>query len=158
MGDSGLTQEEIDALLSGGLEGIENELGDGDTAKPASTETKPVATEAPKQQPVAASSINNMNKAPTRTLDKFENQNLSLLLDVQMSLTVELGRTKLPIKDVLRLTDGSIIELQKLAGEAVDIMVNNILLGRGVIVVSDEDYCVQITEIIEPIERFKQLM
>lgn len=83
--------------------------------------------------------------------------NLNLLMDVQMSVTVELGRTKMYIKDILGLGEGSIIELDKLAGEPVDLLVNGKLIAKGevVVVVIDENFGVRVTDIVSPIDRIK---
>jgi len=83
------------------------------------------------------------------------NTNLNLLMDVQMSLTVELGRTKMYIKDILGLGEGSIIELDKLAGEPVDLLVNGKLIAKGEVVVIDENFGVRVTDIVSPQERIK---
>lgn len=82
---------------------------------------------------------------------------LDLLLDIPLEVTVELGRTKRLIKDVLELGVGSVIELDKLAGEPVDVLVNGKLVARGEVVVIDENFGVRITDIITPAERVKQL-
>lgn len=81
--------------------------------------------------------------------------NMNLLLDVQMTLTVELGRTKKFIKDILALGEGSIIELDKLAGEPVDLYVNDRLIARGEVVVIDENFGVRVTDIVSRAERLK---
>ncbi len=81
--------------------------------------------------------------------------NLNLLMDVQMSVTVELGRTKMYIKDILGLGEGSIIELEKLAGEPVDLLVNGKLIAKGEVVVIDENFGVRVTDIVSPTERIK---
>ncbi len=78
--------------------------------------------------------------------------NIEILLDVSMQVTVELGRTKMRIREILGLGEGSIIELQKLAGEPVDILVNGKLIAKGEVVVIDEYFGVRITEIISPAE------
>ena len=78
--------------------------------------------------------------------------NIEILLDVSMQVTVELGRTKMRIREILGLGEGSIIELQKLAGEPVDILVNAKLIAKGEVVVIDEYFGVRITEIISPSE------
>lgn len=83
--------------------------------------------------------------------------NLNLLLDIPLEVTVELGRTRRLIKDVLELGVGSVIELEKLAGEPVDVLVNGKLVARGEVVVIDENFGVRITDIITPAERVKQL-
>ncbi|NLG85996.1 MAG: flagellar motor switch phosphatase FliY [Firmicutes bacterium] len=83
--------------------------------------------------------------------------NLDLLLDIPLEVTVELGRTQRLIKDVLELGIGSVIELDKLAGEPVDVVVNGKLVARGEVVVIDENFGVRITDIITPVERVRQL-
>jgi flagellar motor switch protein FliN/FliY len=83
------------------------------------------------------------------------NTNLNLLMDVQMALTVELGRTKMYIKDILGLGEGSIIELDKLAGEPVDLLVNGKLIAKGEVVVIDENFGVRVTDIVSPQDRIK---
>ncbi len=75
---------------------------------------------------------------------------MNLLRDVEMTLSVELGRTSMPVRDLLTLTPGSVIELDRAAGAPADLMVNGRLLARGEIVVVDEDYGLRITEIVDP--------
>ena len=84
--------------------------------------------------------------------------NLELLLDVQMVLTVELGRTKKYVKDILSLGEGSIIELDKLAGEPVDLLINGKLIAKGEVVVIDENFGVRVTDIVGPAERLGAMM
>jgi flagellar motor switch protein FliN len=86
-----------------------------------------------------------------------EVKNLSLLLDVPLQVTVELGRTKRSVQEILNLSSGSIIELDKLAGEPVDILVNNKLIAKGEVVVIDENFGVRITDIISQSDRLKRL-
>ena len=74
--------------------------------------------------------------------------NIGLLMDVSMELTVELGRTRKPIKEILGLGEGTIIELDKLAGEPVDILVNHKPIAKGEVVVIDENFGVRVTEIV----------
>jgi flagellar motor switch protein FliN/FliY len=83
--------------------------------------------------------------------------NIELLLDVQMILTVELGRTRKYVKDILGLGEGSIIELDKLAGEPVDLLVNGKLIAKGEVVVIDENFGVRVTDIVGPAERLARL-
>ncbi|WP_303673386.1 flagellar motor switch phosphatase FliY [Vampirovibrio chlorellavorus] len=86
-----------------------------------------------------------------------ENKNLSLVMDVTLNLTVELGRTELPIKDVLELTRGSVIELDRIAGEPVDLMANGKLIAKGEVVVIEDNFGLRITSIISPAERLRGL-
>lgn len=83
--------------------------------------------------------------------------NISLLMDVYMEMTVELGRTKKPIKEILGMGEGTIIELDKLAGEPVDILVNHKLIATGEVVVIDENFGVRVTEIVSPTERLSEM-
>lgn len=86
-----------------------------------------------------------------------EDTNLNLLLDIPLKVTVELGRTHKVIKDILELSQGSIIELDKLAGEPVDILVNNKLIAKGEVVVIDENFGVRVTDIVNQWERIQKL-
>ena len=79
-----------------------------------------------------------------------EQGNISLLMDVNMEMTVELGRTKKPIREILSMGEGTIIELDKLAGEPVDILVNHKLIANGEVVVIDENFGVRVTKIVSP--------
>ncbi|MDY6934248.1 MAG: flagellar motor switch protein FliN [Spirochaetota bacterium] len=83
--------------------------------------------------------------------------NISLLLDVPMNMTVELGRTRQLVKDILGLGEGSIIELDKLAGEPVDLLVNGKLIAKGEVVVIDENFGVRVTDIVSPAERLSKI-
>lgn len=86
-----------------------------------------------------------------------DESNLSLLLDIPLKVTVELGRTNKMIKDILELSQGSIIELDKLAGEPVDILVNNKFIAKGEVVVIDENFGVRVTDIVNQWDRIQKL-
>ena len=86
-----------------------------------------------------------------------EQGNISLIMDVFMEMTVELGRTKKQIRDILGMGEGTIIELDKLAGEPVDILVNHKPIAKGEVVVIDENFGVRVTEILSPLERVSDL-
>ena len=90
-------------------------------------------------------------------LNAGEQGNISLIMDVFMEMTVELGRTKKTIKDILGMGEGTIIELDKLAGEPVDILVNHKKIAKGEVVVIDENFGVRVTEILSPMERVTDL-
>ena len=83
----------------------------------------------------------------------IDKQNISLIMDVPLQVTVELGRTQRLIRDILELSPGSIIELDKLAGEPVDILVNGKQIAKGEVVVIDESFGVRITDIADPSKR-----
>lgn len=93
----------------------------------------------------------------TTTVEESEPNNLSMLLDIPLQVTVELGRTKRSVKDILELSTGSIIELDKLAGEPVDILVNNKLIAQGEVVVIDESFGVRVTDIVSQTDRIRKL-
>ncbi|MFC0271304.1 flagellar motor switch phosphatase FliY [Metabacillus herbersteinensis] len=84
-------------------------------------------------------------------------QNLDMLLDIPLQVTVELGRTKRSVKEILELSSGSIIELDKLAGEPVDILVNNKIVAKGEVVVIDENFGVRVTDIVSQKERLNKI-
>ncbi len=84
-------------------------------------------------------------------------KNLQLILDIPLRVTVELGRTKMPVSELLNLTQGSVIELSKLAGEPMEVYVNEKLIARGEAVVVNEKFGVRLTDIISPTERIEQL-
>lgn len=88
---------------------------------------------------------------------KTISRDLDFLLDIPLEVSVELGHTTMLINDLLQLGQGSVIELSKLAGEPLEILVNNRLLARGEAVVINEKFGVRITDIISPLERVKQL-
>ncbi len=82
---------------------------------------------------------------------------MDLLLDIPLEITAELGRTRMIINDLLQLGQGSVIELNKLAGEPLEILVNQKLIARGEVVVVNEKFGIRLTDIISPLERIKQL-
>lgn len=88
---------------------------------------------------------------------KGNDRNLQLILDIPLKLSVELGRTKMPVSELLNLTQGSVIELNKLAGEPMEVMVNDKLIARGEAVVVNEKFGVRLTDVISPAERVEQL-
>ncbi len=90
-------------------------------------------------------------------LTQSESRNLNMLLDIPLQVTVELGRTKRSVKEILELTSGSVIELDKLAGEPVDILVNARLVAKGEVVVIDENFGVRITDIVSQADRLNNL-
>jgi flagellar motor switch protein FliN/FliY len=82
---------------------------------------------------------------------------IDLVLDIPVQLTVELGRTKLPIRNLLQLAQGSVVELDGLAGEPMDVLVNGCLIAQGEVVVVNEKFGIRLTDVIQPSERIKRL-
>lgn len=99
-------------------------------------------------QPVKFASFEDSSQVQGET-----NKNLEILMDIRLQLTVELGRTELPIKKVLELTRGSIIELEKVAGEPVELYANGKLIAHGEVVVIEDNFGLRITSITEPEDR-----
>ena len=89
--------------------------------------------------------------------DTDSSVNMEFLLDIPLEVTVELGRTKMIINDMLKLGQGSVIELSKLAGESLEILANQKPIARGEVVVVNEKYGVRLTEVISPMERLERL-
>lgn len=87
-----------------------------------------------------------------------DSANLDLLLDVNLKVTVELGRTHLKFRDVLNLANGSVVELARQTSEPVDIMVNGALLATGEVVVVDDHFAVRITKLLNRVERLKRVI
>lgn len=86
-----------------------------------------------------------------------ESQNIDFILDIPLQVSVEIGRTRMLVNELLQLGQGSVIELEKLAGEPVEILVNQKLIARGEVVVINEKFGVRLTDIISPLDRIKQL-
>lgn len=86
-----------------------------------------------------------------------EEVNLDVVLDIPVTIAMEIGRTKISIRDLLRLNQGSVVELSRLAGEPMDVLVNGTLIAQGEVVVVNEKYGIRLTDVISPAERVKKL-
>ena len=84
-------------------------------------------------------------------------QDIDMILDIPVQLTVELGRTRIPIKHILQLAQGSVIELDALAGEPMDVLVNGCLIAQGEVVVVNDKFGIRLTDIVTPSERLRRL-
>jgi flagellar motor switch protein FliN/FliY len=84
-------------------------------------------------------------------------RNLDVILDIPVTLSMEIGRTRLPIRNLLQLNQGSVVELERLAGEPMDVLVNGTLIARGEVVVINERYGIRLTDVISPAERVRKL-
>ena len=82
---------------------------------------------------------------------------LNMILDIPVQLTVELGRTRIPIKNIRQLAQGSVVELEALAGEPMDVLVNGYLIAQGEVVVVNEKFGIRLTDIVTPSERMRRL-
>ena len=142
--DQVLSQEDIDKLMA-----EDGELSsDWDDSF-----QEPAEPQSPKPAPAPA-----INHLPSKEIAPEEDaRSLDFILDIPLEVSVELGRTKMVINDLLQLGQGSVIELTKLAGEPLEILVNNKLVARGEVVVVNEKFGVRVTDIVSPMERIKSL-
>ncbi len=99
--------------------------------------------------------MSDTSEANETSLDR---KNLEFILDIPLQVTVELGRTKLLVKDILQLNQGAVVELTKLAGEPLDIFVNSKLVARGEAVVVNEKFGVRLVDIVTPNERVEKIL
>ena len=120
----------------------------------ALAETKPEsASELSATEQVAPVSFSNF--APT--VATGAGNDINMILDIPVQLTVELGRTRIPIKHILQLAQGSVVELEALAGEPLDVLVNGYLIAQGEGVVVNEKFGIRLTDIVTPSERMRRL-
>jgi len=101
--------------------------------------------------------IEKRQEAEANSFVQKEVPNLDFILDIPLEISVELGRTKMLINELLQLGQGSVIELSKLAGEPLEVFINQRLVARGEVVVVNEKFGIRLTDIISPTERVKQL-
>jgi len=95
------------------------------------------------------------NFAPTPT--GGAGNDINMILDIPVQLTVELGRTRIPIKHILQLAQGSVVELDAMAGEPMDVLVNGYLIAQGEVVVVNDKFGIRLTDIVTPSERMRRL-
>ncbi len=97
------------------------------------------------------------NFAPTASAGGGAGNDINMILDIPVQLTVELGRTRIPIKHILQLAQGSVVELDALAGEPMDVLVNGYLIAQGEVVVVNDKFGIRLTDIVTPSERLRRL-
>ncbi len=114
------------------------------------TRTDPQATGSPSPQPASFPPVQSTEAGGTP-------KNIDFILDIPMSVSVYVGSTKMAIRDLLQLAQGSVIELDKLAGEPMEVMVNNKLVARGEVVVVNEKFGIRLTDVVSAAERVQQL-
>ncbi|TGJ99302.1 flagellar motor switch protein FliN [Leptospira semungkisensis] len=171
MGEGSLSQDDIDALLTGSSPGgggggsadfnlsgeLDSLLGDPGGGS-SSSGGGGGGGGAPSFADIAAALGPSAAPAPPKPSSRSSSvssntANLNLLLDVNIALTVELGRTNMYIKDVLGLNEGAVVELDNAVGEDLDILANGKLVGKGKLVILDDYYGIRITEIVDPSRR-----
>jgi len=140
-----------EAVVEEVTEEVIEETSEPEAPKKTAAQNKPAGNDGTVTvQPVQFASFEDLNQAQGES-----NKNLEILMDIKLQLTVELGRTELPIKKVLELTRGSIIELEKVAGEPVELYANGKLVAHGEVVVIEDNFGLRITSITDPDERLK---
>jgi len=132
-------------------DGIQNNVFGGGTATVADADT------ASRQQGLDPDQMRPAEPEEDLAAIAPEIRNIGVLLDIDMKLTVELGRARMKIRDIMNLSPGAVVELGKAPNEPVDIMVNGVLLARGEVVVVDEQFAVRITKLLSRSERIKKL-
>ncbi|MDX1497584.1 MAG: flagellar motor switch protein FliN [Salinisphaeraceae bacterium] len=102
---------------------------------------------------------NNGAEQPTTaaTEDSHTDVNMDVILDVSVTLSMELGRARVPIRNLLQLNQGSVVELERMAGEPLDVYVNNTLIAHGEVVVVNDRFGVRLTDVVSPAERIRRL-
>ena len=93
----------------------------------------------------------------TQNTSMDSHENLGIMLDIPVTLSMELGRTRISIRDLLNLKSGSVVELQKMTDEPLDVLVNGTLVARGEAVVVDDKFGIRLTDVVSPMERVKKL-
>lgn len=149
-----------DALASMGMDVDAVSAADEGSAEDdwaAAMAEQAIAEEASASQPAAQPanifpSFGNTGGAPGSMMNE-----LDMILDIPVQLTVELGRTKITIKNLLQLAHGSVVELEALAGEPMDVLVNGTLIAQGEVVVVNDKFGIRLTDIITPTERMRKL-
>ena len=108
-------------------------------------------------QSVAPAAFTNFSAAAPAPAGSGAGNDINMILDIPVQLTVELGRTRIPIKHILQLAQGSVVELDALAGEPMDVLVNGYLIAQGEVVVVNDKFGFRLTQIVTPCERMKRL-
>jgi flagellar motor switch protein FliN len=155
----------VDELLNPPAPAAEEPAPAASSTQPASSaqQSAPTAPAPVQQQPAPSQPAPNVQQAAFTTFDTpaappaEQPRNLDLLMDIPLKVSVELGRTKRTIKDILELSVGSVVELDKLAGEPVDIHVNDKLIAKGEVVVIEENFGVRVTDILSQTDRLKSI-
>jgi flagellar motor switch protein FliN/FliY len=123
----------------------------------AASAGREVASELRPAETVQRAAFANLASAGMPTMPPGAVNDIGMILDIPVQLTVELGRTRIPIKQILQLAQGSVVELETLAGEPMDVLVNGYLIAQGEVVVVNDKFGIRLTDIVTPSERMRRL-
>jgi len=151
--ENGDAESDLDSLMSevGAKESVEESTG------PAGDLSSLVTEDGDKEEQDLDSMLESTEPVPLSADDEEQSMNVEFLLGMPLTVTFEVGRAKMEISDLLSLGQGSVLELHRLVGETLDLMVNNRLIARGEVVVINEKFGARLTEIIPPEERIKRM-
>jgi flagellar motor switch protein FliN/FliY len=108
----------------------------------------------PKASPVARAQFNDLG--PNAAAGSGQEMNLNLILDVAVTLALEVGRARMPVRELLQLAPGAIVELDRLASEPLDVLVNGVRIARGEVVVVNDKFGIRLTDVVSATERMEQ--
>ena len=149
-----MEQNEIDELMKGVGQAKEQPAPDDNISWDDVKEEMEMSSHPVSKTEISNVQFDELQKPPAQGRTNF---NLDFILDIPLTLTAELGRSKMLISELLQLGQGSVLELSKLAGEPMDIYVNQRLIARGEVVVVNEKFGVRLTDIVSPAERVNKL-
>lgn len=141
--------EQAESEGKAGAQGEQGAAADGQEAAQGGKDS-------PKEEKVQKASFDNIT-SDTPKIATQEDVNLDVVLDIPVTISMEIGRTRLPIRNLLQLNQGSVVELDRLAGEPLDVFVNGTLIAHGEVVVVNEKFGIRLTDVISPTERVKKL-
>lgn len=127
----------------------------GDDWADAMAEQATVEAEAEQAQETPAAEFDNLEDTSGGLAD--DEANMDVILDIPVTISMEIGRTRISIRNLLQLNQGSVVELDRLAGEPMDVLVNGTLVAHGEVVVVNEKFGIRLTDVISPAERVKKL-
>ncbi len=146
-------QTEVTAEQSAGATDADESQQQLDQQSEAEQTTEPMQEAIGSTETASAVELEDMTteQTPSASKDDEDENAIDLLKDVELNVKIELGRTKMYVEDVLRITEGSVVELDKLAGDPVDIYVNEKLVARGEVLVLNENFCVRVNQIVRDV-------
>ena len=150
------SQEEQDAMAAewaAALAEADSGKGSSPAAESSGSSSSSSSASTEMTEQVAPASFANFSPTP----GNLPGGDINMILDIPVQLTVELGRTRIPIKNILQLAQGSVVELDALAGEPMDVLVNGYLIAQGEVVVVNDKFGIRLTDIVTPSERMRRL-